>query len=104
MAKIRRNDTVLVTTGKDRGKRGKVARVLPRESRVLIEGVNIVKRHLKARPPAIQAGIVLEERPIQIANVALICPHCEKPTRVGHRFLEDGTKVRQCKQCDQVVE
>lgn len=104
MAKIRRNDTVLVTTGKDRGKRGKVQQVLPRESRVLIEGVNIVKRHVKPRPPLVQGGIVSQERPIQISNVALICPHCDKPTRVGRRFLEDGTKVRHCKQCHQVID
>ena len=103
MAKIRRNDTVLVTTGKDRGKRGKVTQVLPKVNRLVIEGVNLVKRHVKPRPPLVAGGIVSQERPIQLSNVALVCPHCDKPTRVGHQFLDDGTKVRHCKQCDQVI-
>ncbi|MBI4497422.1 MAG: 50S ribosomal protein L24 [Chloroflexi bacterium] len=104
MAKIRRNDTVFVLTGKDRGKRGKVQQVLPKEQRVLVEGINVVKRHVKPRPPVVQGGIVSQERPIHISNVALLCPHCGKPTRAGFRFLEDGTKVRFCKQCSQVID
>lgn len=103
MAKIRRNDTVLVTAGRDRGKRGKVTKVIPERNRVMIEGINIVKRHVKPRPPTIPGGIMSQERPIHLSNVALVCPHCGKPTRVGNRFLEDGAKVRHCKVCDQVI-
>ena len=97
---IRREDNVLVIAGRERGKTGKVRQVLPRESRVIVEGVNIVKRHMKPRSTtARQAGIIEKEAPLHISNVALLCPKCSRPTRVGHRILADGTKVRVCKRC-----
>jgi large subunit ribosomal protein L24 len=101
---IRREDNVLVIAGRERGKTGKVRQVLPEKERVVVEGVNIVKRHMKPRSTtARQAGIIEKEAPLHVSNVALLCPKCDKPTRVGHRFLPDGTKVRYCKRCGEQV-
>lgn len=102
--KIRRNDMVLVIAGKDRGKRGKVHRVYPDKGRVLLESVNFIKRHTRARPGVRQAGIVEREAPVDISNVMLFCAKCNHPTRVGFRFLEDGGKVRVCRVCREVIE
>lgn len=104
MANIRKGDTVLVLSGKDRGKRGAVARMDNKKERLVVEGVNMGVRHVKPRPPAIQGGRLEQERPLHISNVMLVCPKCAKPTRVGHRQLEDGSKVRVCKQCNENVE
>ncbi len=101
--KIKRDDTVLVIAGKDRGKTGKVHRVLPREGKVVVAGVNIVKRHTKPRGAARQAGIIEREAPLHASKVALICTRCNKPTRVGYRLLGDGSKARYCKRCDEVI-
>jgi len=96
---IRSNDNVLVIAGKDKGKKGKVHRVFLDQERVLIEGVNIVKRHTKPRGQMKQAGIVEKEAPIHVSNVMLICPKCGKPTRAGHLLQNDGRKVRVCRKC-----
>lgn len=96
---VRRDDTVMVIAGKDRGKTGKVRRSFPKEKRVLIEGVNITKRHQKARPGTAQSGIIEREAPIHASNVMLVCQNCNRPTRVGHQFQPDGTKDRVCKRC-----
>lgn len=104
MMRIKKNDSVLVISGKNRGKRGKVHRVLPTESRVLVESVNIVKRHAKPRGVARQAGIIEQEAPIHISNVKLICTKCDKPTRVGFSALETGVKVRVCRSCGEVID
>ena len=104
MANIRRDDTVMVIAGKDRGKSGKVNRVIREKDRVVVAGVNIATKHVKNRPGIRQAGIIHVEAPLHISNVMLLCPHCAKPTRVGHRFQEDGTKVRVCKRCDGVID
>jgi large subunit ribosomal protein L24 len=101
---VRTNDTVLVIKGRDRGKQGKVQRVLPREGLVLVEGVNLAKRHTKARAGIRQAGIIQKEMPLRAANVQLICVKCAKPTRVGSKRLTDGTGVRICLQCKETVE
>ena len=101
---VRKNDTVLVIVGKDRGKKGKVRQALPKESRVVIEGVNVVKRHMKARGATRQAGIIEREAPIHVSNVMLLCTKCNRPTRIGFRFLEDGSKVRICRRCKEVIE
>jgi large subunit ribosomal protein L24 len=102
--KIRKNDTVLVITGKDRGKKGKVRFAYPRDERVLVEGVNFIKRHTRARGQARQAGIIEREAPIQVSNVMLLCSRCNHPTRVGFRVLEDGRKVRICRSCREVID
>jgi large subunit ribosomal protein L24 len=102
--KIKKDDTVEVRAGKDKGKRGKVIRVLPREEMVVIEGVNVITRHRKARPGAPQAGIIKQEAPIRASKVMLFHERHEKAVRTGFRFLEDGTRVRYCKTCKETVD
>lgn len=101
---IKRDDTVLVIAGKDRGKRGKVRRSLPEESRVVVDGINMVKRHTRPRGTVRQAGIIEREAPIHVSNVMLICTKCNRPARIGFRFLEDGSKVRVCRRCHEVID
>ena len=102
--KIRKNDTVLVIMGKDRGKKGKVRSAYPKEERVLVEGINFIKRHTRAGGQVRQAGIIEREVPIRVSNVMLLCNRCSRPTRVGFRFLEDGRKVRSCRSCHEVID
>lgn len=102
--RIRRNDVVQVIRGKDRGKRGKVQRVLPLEGRVVVEGVNIVKRHVRASGGVRQAGIVQQEAPMDVSKVMPVCTHCNRPVRVGFQYLEDETKVRVCVKCREPIE
>jgi large subunit ribosomal protein L24 len=102
---IRRNDSVVVVTGKDRGKRGRVLKVLPEKNRLVIEGVNFIKRHTKPNPGrSVKGGIVEREAPLHASNVQLVCPECGKPTRIGRRILGDGRKVRICRKCEGVVD
>ena len=102
---IRKNDNVVVITGKDRGKRGRVLKVVPEKNRLLIEGVNIIKRHTKANPQrSIKGGLVEREAALHASNVQLVCPECGKPTRIGRRLLGDGRKVRICRKCEGVVD
>jgi len=98
--RIRREDTVLITKGKDRGRTGTVRQVLPERARLVVTGVNVAKRHMKPRPPDQPGGIIERESPISWANVMLICPACTKAVRVGFHSLADGHKVRYCKSCD----
>src|SRR6185503_19312135 len=92
---IRKNDQVLVRAGKDRGKRGRVLIVLPDKNRLVVEGVNVIKRHTKPNPQKnIKGGIVEREASIHLSNVMLVDPDTDAPSRLGARFLEDGTKVR----------
>lgn len=102
--KIRKNDTVLVITGKDRGKTGKVRFAYPKKERLLVEGVNFIKRHMRATRQIRQAGIIEREAPIHVSNVMLLCNKCNHPTRVGFHFLEDGRKVRTCRSCGEVID
>ena len=101
MARIKKNDTVIVTTGKDKGKKGTVADVLPKKGKVLVQGVNIVIRHAKARKQGETAGIRHEERPFDISNVMPICSSCKKPCRVRTKLSEDGKKARICCRCNE---
>lgn len=100
---VRTDDEVVVTTGKDAGRRGRITRVLPEQNRVVVEGVNMVKRHLRRQPNSLQAGIVDMPAPLSRANVMLICPSCNEPTRVSHADLPDGTHVRVCKNCGETI-
>jgi len=102
--RIKKNDTVLVISGKDRGKKGKVRRAVPKADRVVVEGLNMIKRHSRARRAARQAGIVELEAPIHVSNVMLVCEKCKKPTKVGVKTLEDGRKVRFCRACDEAID
>jgi large subunit ribosomal protein L24 len=102
---IRKNDNVVVTTGKDRGKRGRVLKVLPEKNRVIVEGVNFIKRHTKPNPQRnIKGGLVEREAPLHASNVQVVCPDCGRATRIGRRVLEDGRKVRFCRKCEGVVD
>jgi len=100
MQRIRRDDTVLVTKGRDRGRSGPVRKVIPEEKTVIVSGINIVKRHMRPRGPQQPGGVIEREAPISWANVAPLCQSCNKPARVGFRVLADGRKVRYCKRCD----
>ena len=97
--KIKKGDRVRVLTGKDRGKEGEVMRVLPSTGKVIVDGVNVAKKHQRATKATMQGGIIDKDMPIPVANVALLCPACGKPTRVGYKIDKDGTKVRVCKKC-----
>ena len=102
---LRKNDSVLVITGKDRGKKGRVLKVLPEKNRLIVEGVNLIKRHTKANPGKnIKGGIVEREASLHASNVQLVCPECGAQTRVGHKILGDGRKVRVCRKCEGVVD
>jgi large subunit ribosomal protein L24 len=102
---VRKNDRVVVITGKDSGKTGRVIEVHPRKHRLIVEGVNVVKRHNRANTRrGIQGGILEREAPIDISNVMLICPHCGVATRVSHQVLEDGMRHRACKKCGAAIE
>ncbi len=102
--KIRKNDNVLVISGKDRGKKGKVRFVYPKHERVLVEGVNMIKKHARAIANVRQAGIIEREAPIAVSSVMLMCGKCNKPTRVGIRVLADGKRARICRACGEVVD
>ena len=103
-ARIRKGDTVLVTTGADRGKRGEVLRVIPKDDRAVVQGVNIAKKHTKPTGMGQPGGIVAVEATIHLSNLALVDPKSNKPTKVGFRVLEDGRKVRVAKATGAVIE
>ena len=102
---IRKNDNVLVVTGRDRGKRGRVLAMISSKNRLVVEGANIVKRHTKPNPQQnVKGGIVEREASIHVSNVQLICPECGAATRIGRQILGDGRKVRICRKCEGVVD
>ena len=102
---VRKNDNVVVGAGKDRGKRGRVLRVLPARNRLVIEGVNLVKRHTRPNPQQnIKGGIVEREGSLHASNVQIVCPECGAATRIGHQLLGDGRKGRICRKCDGAVD
>lgn len=100
---IRKNDMVVVITGKDKGKIGKVLKVFPRRGRAIVEGINIVKKHMKPTPYS-SGGIVEKPASIHISNLMIYCAKCKRGVKVGRKFLEDGTKVRFCKKCGEIIE
>jgi len=101
--KVRKGDRVVVLTGKDRGKSGEILRVIPKENRVVVAGVNVVKRHTRPQPGH-PGGIDEREAPIHVSNVAHVDPASGRPTRIGYRFLEDGRKVRFAKRSGEVID
>jgi large subunit ribosomal protein L24 len=103
MLTIRKNDTVKVLAGKDKGKVGKVLRVYPDRNRAIVQGVNFVKKHMKQRKQDQQAGMVQQEATINMANLMLLCKRCNRTTRIGVDVLGDGSKVRHCKRCNEVL-
>jgi large subunit ribosomal protein L24 len=102
---IKKNDHVVVIAGRDRGKRGRVLRVVPSKNRLIVEGVNFIKRHTRANPQRnIKGGIVEREATLALSNVQLVCPECGAPTRIGRKRLDDGRRVRFCVKCKGVVD
>lgn len=102
--KIRKNDKVIVLTGKERGKIGTVLKVDPEKERVIIEKINMVKKHAKASTQTAQGGIIEKEAPLNISDVMIVCNKCAEPTRIGKRVLEDGSKIRICKKCGEPMD
>lgn len=103
MARIRKNDQVVVGVGKDSGKRGRVLRVFPDKNKALVERVNLVKKHARPTQDNPKGGIVEKEAPIALSNLMLYCPRCNRGTRVGYKFLESGDKTRICRRCQEVL-
>ena len=102
---LKKNDNVVVITGRDRGKKGRVLVVEPTKNRVIVEGVNVIKKHTKPNPQRnIKGGIVEREASVVASKVQLVCPLCNAATRIGHQLLEDGRKVRVCRKCKGVVD
>jgi large subunit ribosomal protein L24 len=102
---VRKNDEVLVISGRDSGKRGRVLRVIPERARVVVEGVNVTKRHTRPNPQKnVKGGIVERESSIHASNVMLVCPDTSKPTRVGHKVLDDGRRVRVSRRSGGVID
>ncbi|QNO14780.1 50S ribosomal protein L24 [Alkalicella caledoniensis] len=101
---VKTGDKVTILSGKDKDKQGKVLSVFPKEGKVIVEGVNIVKRHTKPTRENPQGGIIEREGAVESSKVMLVCPRCNKPTRAAKKFLQDGNKVRQCKKCSEVID
>ena len=102
--KIRRGDTVLVLSGRERGKRGKVLIVLPARQRIVVERVNFIKRHQRPTQKVRQGGIIEREGSLHVSNVMLVCGKCDRATRTGKQVLSDGRRVRVCKKCNEIVD
>jgi large subunit ribosomal protein L24 len=101
---VKKDDKVMVIAGKDKGKVGRVLSVLPKKDRLVVEHVNMIKKHMRPSRQYTQGGIIEKEGQIHISNVMIVCPRCQKPTRIGNRILEDGRKMRLCKKCKEVID
>ena len=101
--KLKKGDSVAIMAGKERGKKGKILRMIPDENRIVIEGLNFVKVYTRPTQQNPKGGITQVEGKLHRSNVQLICPRCSKPTRVGFQFLSDGTKQRVCKKCNEII-
>jgi large subunit ribosomal protein L24 len=101
---IKKNDSIVVISGKEKGKRGRVLSVSPSKDSLLAEKINVIKKHMKPSRKYAQGGIIEKEAPVHISNVMLICPKCNKPTRIGSLLLQSGKKVRVCKKCREVMD
>jgi large subunit ribosomal protein L24 len=104
MSHVRRGDTVAVIAGRERGKRGKVLRVLPEAGRVLVEKINMMKKHQRPTQKVRQGGIIEREAALSLSNVLLVCARCDKPSRAGTKVLGDGRKVRVCRRCGETID
>ena len=101
---VKRDDTVVILSGKDKGKKGKVLGALPKEGKILVEGINVITKHSKPRALNQQGGIIEREAPIFASKAMIVCPRCNKPTRIAHQKGADGTKSRLCKKCGETYE
>jgi len=102
--KVKKDDIVMVISGKEAGKKGKVLKALPRQQKVIVEGVNRVKRHQRPTQAIPQGGIIEKEAPLHVSNVMVICSKCDRPVRVGRKKTESGQKVRYCKKCGNILD
>lgn len=101
---VKKGDTVVVLSGKDKGKKGKVLTVLPKDNKVIVEGVNIATKHTKPRKQGETGGIIHQETPIRACKVMHVCKKCGKATRLGHKIMDNGEKLRVCKHCLEVFD
>lgn len=101
---IKKNDTILIISGDEKNKRGRVLDVSPKKGKILVEKINIIKRHMKPSKKHTQGGIIEKEAPLHRSNMMLVCPKCNKATRIGYKILESGAKVRVCKKCREVLD
>lgn len=101
--RLKKEDTVTVIKGKDKGKKGRVLKVIPETSMVIVENVNMIKRHMRKTRENPKGGIIVKESPVRIPNLMLVCPRCNKSTRVGLMILTDGDKKRVCKKCKEII-
>jgi len=101
---VKKDDLVMVIAGKEKGKSGKIVRVLPDSGRILVENLNIVKRHSRPTRGNAQGGIIEKEAPLDASNVQMLCKGCNKPARTGIRVLQDGSKARFCKKCNEILD
>ena len=102
--RVKKEDTVVVLSGKDKGKRGRIISVIPKKDRVVVERINMVKKHMKPNNQYRQGGIIEKEAPLHVSNVMLVCPKCDKPSRIENKRLEDDRKLRVCKKCKEVLD
>lgn len=101
---VKKGDKIVVLSGKDKGKTGKIIEALPKKSKVIVEGLNTVKRHTKPSQNLPQGGIIVKEAPLHSAKVMLVCPACDKPTRIKKAALASGSTVRTCKKCGEIID
>jgi len=101
---LKKNDLVMVVSGKEKGKSGRVLRVFQQKNRIIIEKINFIKKHTRASGQTRQGGIVEKEAPVHISNVMIICEKCNLPVRVGKKILDDGKKVRMCRKCGEILD
>jgi large subunit ribosomal protein L24 len=101
---IKKNDNVTVIAGKEKGKSGRVLRILPEKNKAIVERINFIKRHARPSRQFRQGGIIEKEAPIPISNLMVTCPRCSKPVRLGRKLLEDGKKVRICRKCEEILD
>jgi large subunit ribosomal protein L24 len=102
--RIKKNDTVVITTGKEKGKKGRVLAFASSKNSIIIEKINVVKKHMKPSRKFTQGGIIEKEAPVHVSNVMLICPKCNKPMRIRTTFLQDDRKLRMCRKCNEVID
>ncbi len=101
---IKKNDTAIVLSGKEKGKKGRVITVMPSKEKAIIENINIIKKHMKPNKQNTQGGIISKEAPLHISKIMLICPKCTKTTRISSVMIESGKKLRMCKKCKEVID
>ena len=101
---LKKNDLVMVTTGKEKGKSGRILKVFSQKNKVLVEKINFIKRHTRPRGQQRQGGILEKEAPLHVSNIRLLCEKCNKPVRIGHRLVEGEKKVRVCKKCGEILD